>query len=366
MTFLTRISKILRFGRDRGLRPLLQAVLLVLARRVGGPSGHQIIGDRLGGEVAFELVALPARLTPAALARKGRSVYIVSDQEQGVLGLPSNLPLIRSVGDLSKEEIASAAFYVYFECDSTALREVRKIAEGGGLFVPPMRFEKTHYRFVNELALEALRRTSSSIDRISHFHPNVHENICEALYLTRDVLGDYVEIGVYKGGSALTALNFIKILDERGAGRLRKCWCLDTFDGFSYSTALESSDAFWAGTHTLFGPTETMGYVDTTLRGTGVPYELARINVCSDPLPDAIKQIAVANIDVDLFEATRDALRKIHPLMSVGGIIICEDPASTPGLYGALLAMEDFLETSEGRHYLRLFKGGQYFLIRQR
>jgi hypothetical protein len=75
----------------------------------------------------------------------------------------------------------------------------------------------------------------------------------------------------------------------------------------------------------------------------------------------------VANIDVDLYEATKVALERVAPLVVLGGIIICEDPASTPGLYGAYVAMHDFLEGNEdGRKFLPVFKGGQYFLIKVR
>jgi hypothetical protein len=43
----------------------------------------------------------------------------------------------------------------------------------------------------------------------------VHENICEALEITKDVEGDYVEVGVYKGGSALTALNYLHQINSK-------------------------------------------------------------------------------------------------------------------------------------------------------
>jgi len=50
-----------------------------------------------------------------------------------------------------------------------------------------------------------------------------------------------------------------------------------------------------------------------------------------------------------MFEPTRDSHLKISPLVVQGEIILCEDPASTPALYGALLAIDDFLATQEGR-----------------
>jgi hypothetical protein len=68
---------------------------------------------------------------------------------------------------------------------------------------------------------------------------------------------------------------------------------------------------------------------------------------------------------VDIYDATISALKKIDPLVVEGGIIICEDPASTPGLYGSLLAMEEFLRSTEGAKYIKIFKTGQYFLLKR-
>ena len=42
-----------------------------------------------------------------------------------------------------------------------------------------------------------------------------HENICEALEITKDMEGDYVEVGVYKGGTALTALNYLHKINSK-------------------------------------------------------------------------------------------------------------------------------------------------------
>jgi len=90
---------------------------------------------------------------------------------------------------------------------------------------------------------------------------------------------------------------------------------------------------------------------------------MVQSNICAEELPKQITKIAVANIDVDIYDATKAAMEKVAPLIVRGGIMICEDPTSTPGLYGASVAMHDFLETPQGRKFMPLFKGGQYFLI---
>lgn len=278
-----------------------------------------------------------------------------------------DIQVLRTTYNLSNEEVRNSFFYIYFLCDSDALPELRRITSCGGVFFPHFDYSNTHYRFINRRALNAILSTfeKTKTGRLFPFSNIVHENICEALELTKNLDGDYVEIGVHKGGSASTALNYLcDLRDEKNNKVNRKAWLLDTFDGFNYDEAYKSSDVSWADTLKLFGVEKTMNYIKETFSDISVNFELVQSNICTDMLPSAIKKIVVANIDVDMFESTRDSLLKISPLVVKGGIIICEDPACTPALYGALLAMEDFLATKEGKNYIKIFKSGQYFLIR--
>jgi len=278
-----------------------------------------------------------------------------------------DIQVLRTTYNLSNEEVRNSFFYIYYLCDSDALPELRRITSCGGVFFPHFDYSNTHYRFINRRALNAILSTfeKTKTGRLFPFSNIVHENICEALELTKNLDGDYVEIGVHKGGSASTALNYLcDLRDEKNNKVNRKAWLLDTFDGFNYDEAYKSSDVSWADTLKLFGVEKTMNYIKETFSDISVNFELVQSNICTDMLPSAIKKIVVANIDVDMFESTRDSLLKISPLVVKGGIIICEDPACTPALYGAFLAMEDFLATKEGKNYIKIFKSGQYFLIR--
>ncbi len=294
-----------------------------------------------------------------------KKIFLVTDQTIKPSAL-NGAEVLNTTKNLSDEVVRNSVFYIYFICDSDALPEVRRIINCGGILVPHLDASKTDYRFINRLALDSILETLKKIERISHFHNTIHENICEALEITKSLDGDYVEIGVYKGGSALTALNYLQDLRDKKNNKVhRKAWLLDTFDGFTYNEASKSSDAIWVGTHKLYGVTKTMNYISETLSDVGVNFQLVQANICSDQLPNGIKKIAVANIDVDMYEPTRDSLLKISPLVVEGGIILCEDPTSTPALYGSLLAMEDFLTTHEGEKYIKLFKHGQYFLLKK-
>ncbi len=260
--------------------------------------------------------------------------------------------VIHSLDAIPQSQIENSIFYIYFKIDSDVLPILKKLKKYGGQYISHFNASKTDYRFVNRLAYNALRKTWAKSSRISHLIPIVHENICEALELTKNIKGDYVEIGVFRGGSALTALNYLKELN-----RPRKVWLLDTFDGFNYQEARDSQDIFFAETHTIFGIEETKKYVSETLQDAG-NFKLVESNICSDELPGEIKEISVANIDVDMYEATASAIKKCAPKMAIGGIMICEDPASTPLLYGAYLAMNEFLESPMGKHFMPIFKGG--------
>lgn len=304
-------------------------------------------------------------LSPAAFP--GKFVYIVTDQEVPVDTVAKMGALVLSSVDvLTDEQVSQSLFYLYFGCDSDALPTLRRLKAAGGTYVPHLNFTKTEYRFVNRMAHDALRSTWSKADRVSHLLMAIHENICEALDITSRLSGHYVEIGVFRGGSALTALNYIDAQQRSGIGNSRKAWLLDTYEGFNYEEARSSSDALWSDTHKLYGREATMAHIRETLSHISAPFELVVSNICADALPAEIDRISVANIDVDMYEPTLAAYHKVAPLMEVGGVIIAEDPTSTPGLYGALLAMEEFLGSQVGQPFCKIFKGGQYFLVKMR
>jgi hypothetical protein len=295
---------------------------------------------------------------------KGSKKFILTDCQ---VPKPLELrigPVLESLDGLSSSEISNSTFFIYFKCDSDALPFLEKIQEAGGKYIPHLDAEKTEYRFISRKAYDAVKKTWERRARYpQRFFMGIHENICEALELTKALEGDYVELGVYQGCSAMTALNYIESMALNGA---KKAWLLDTFEGFSYELARKSSDVIWADTHHLRGVTQTMAYLRETFEETKTPFELVQLNICNSELPSMLQKIAVANIDVDMFEATLSALNKCAERLVVGGIMICEDPASTPALYGAFLAMNEFLKSAAGRCFMPLFKKTQYFLIKIR
>jgi hypothetical protein len=298
---------------------------------------------------------------------KGRKSYILSDRPELNRLINTLGPLIQNLDNLTDEQISNGVFYIYFTYDMDALPLLKKIKNMNGIYVSPspLIIQKTEYCYgINRNAHLAMSRTWANSNRVSHLTHSIHENICEAIEITKHLDGDYVEIGVYKGGSALTAMNYIQILMDENKIKERSVYLLDTFDGFNYEEALNSSDIIWKNTHKLYGAEETMDYLKETFNGIKLNYTLYKNNICVDSLPGKLKKISVANIDVDMYEPTLYSLMKTCDLVVPGGVIICEDAASTPALYGAYLAMEDFLETEKGKQFTKVFKTGQYFLIK--
>jgi hypothetical protein len=299
---------------------------------------------------------------PEAMRQRRQFVYILTDQPQGVVRefAAETDGVIGDLRDFSDAKIAASAFYIYYSRAELALPALRRIVDCGGLFAPPPLFTKPQFHAVSAKALDSYNEAGRVLGHEPFMGPEVHAQICQAVELTKDVPGDFVEIGVFSGSSALTALTHL-----RNIGLKRRCWLLDTYEGFQYQAAAESADMIWANTHVMAkGP--TMERISNLMRATGQEVHVVPTEICSQDLPTEITKVALANIDVDMYEAVLTALRKLAPLMAHRGIMIAEDPNSVPGLYGAYLALNEFLESGIGRDFIGVRVSTQYFLIRVR
>ena len=189
----------------------------------------------------------------------------------------------------------------------------------------------------------------------------LQQNIIQVLSMTKDLDGDYVEVGVLAGSSLLTTLNYL-----RRSNSNRMSYGLDTFEGFNYEKASNSSVSYWENTHKLGNYNKVMEKISLVLDSTHQKYKLFKCDICKDQLPVEISKISVGYIDVDMFEPTKDALDKISPKIVKNGVIICEDPTSTPGLIESYIALKMFLETKEGSQYSIITLSNVYVLIKNK
>ena len=235
---------------------------------------------------------------------------------------------------------------------SNGLPWIRKIVHGGGKFLAIGGPQAAPWVDQNDAArrvmdFEFARQTQEGYAKFDH--PDFVE-LCQVLYRTRHIAGDIVEIGCFEGSSGSLIAHY---LSEIGLGR--RCWFFDVFEGFNYEAARSSSDTAWVGGHIVAGGRDRVAarlerYANPTI---GLQIEVRQSNIITDPLPPEISKIAVANIDVDIYDGVLAALHKVRPLLARGGIILAEDPSHTPGLVGALLAVDEFMESDAGKGLFR-------------
>lgn len=246
-------------------------------------------------------------------------------------------------------------FVCAYESDEKLLMALNEIIKFNNTYyyTPSKYFPTARYFHRNDIARSILN--SEMNINLPKFEVADFENIIQALDITRNVKGDYVEIGVYQGRSAHLALNYMK---EKQI--CRKSYFIDIFEGFTYEAAENSADALWVNSHT-----DTSCESVKKMLGEFEDVQVLKLNVLVDKLPNAIELIAVCNIDVDMYEAVFSSLNSVGPLMSVAGIIIVEDQGHTPALAGGYFALCEFLKSETGRKFIPVhMASGQMYLIR--
>lgn len=150
------------------------------------------------------------------------------------------------------------------------------------------------------------------------------------------IKGDFVECGVWKGGSCML---MAKTLVNEGE-KERKIWMYDTFDGMTEPTdddceietnvsgsdllknTPKNTDKFnmWA-----YAPLEM---VKKNMKKTMLPEE--RMHFIEGKVENTLSRvkpqnIALLRLDTDWYESTKCELEQLYPLLSIGGVLIVDD-----------------------------------------
>ena len=269
-----------------------------------------------------------------------------------------NIELLKTL-DLQK------MIFVYScEQDDIGIPFIEFVIDNGGIFQPIFCVTPSSYANTNNIAHSVLESeyTYQVENNFAKWDCGYGDfaNLTQALEITKNMDGAFVEIGCYRGSSACLTLHYLQEANIR-----RDCYFFDVFDGFVYEEAKKSADTVWLGSH----QTEGIDNVTNRLnRFASLKSELSihvqKSNIITDDLPQEITKIVVANIDVDMYEAVLSALIKVDPLIDKYGIIIVEDPGHTPALIGARVALTRFLRGND--NYIPIYmESGQTFLIRK-
>lgn len=185
---------------------------------------------------------------------------------------------------------------------------------------------------------------------------------------TKHLPGDIAEFGVAEGTGLVYWLNVKKQFSD-GC----RLWAFDSFKGFPAGTEGKDSPWFLALGNKAKPQYKkfTLPYVKENLRQAGfadqdfenevtfvcgyIPQSLGNVN---------LKKIKLANLDLDLYQGTHDALNFVWPRMVKGGIVIFDEYDSEADLRkwpGSKRAVDEFCE-STGAMLHRHFTGRVYLV----
>ncbi len=148
-------------------------------------------------------------------------------------------------------------------------------------------------------------------------------------YLVRaNVAGDFVECGVWRGGSSMAVALTLLRLDATD----RRLWLYDTF---GQMPAPGEHDRDCAGRQVAGHQTSMLGDsgltlpdVQAAIRSTGYPGE--RVSYVRGRIEETVPasapaQIALLRLDTDWYESTRHELEHLYPRLTSGGVLIIDD-----------------------------------------
>lgn len=131
--------------------------------------------------------------------------------------------------------------------------------------------------------------------------------------------GDFVEVGVYQGGSAA-------VLAEVARKRKARLWLFDTFAGIPFQK--EGVDHHKPG-----------DFCETSLElvKAAIPDAICVRGVFPETLTDDVGPIALAHIDCDQYQSVYDCCMQLEPRMVPGGVMWFDDPGCLQGASQAVL-----------------------------
>jgi O-methyltransferase len=160
-----------------------------------------------------------------------------------------------------------------------------------------------------------------------------HMQRCIVDVLTRNIPGDLIEAGVWRGGMTIfmrAVLKAYQITD-------RKIWVADSFAGLPEIDRQRETFAWQRGDMAV-----SLETVENNFARYGLLDEQVMFlkGFFSETLPTApIRQLSILRVDADLYESTMDVLRNLYSALSAGGYAIFDDYQNLPDCRRAI---EDF------------------------
>jgi O-methyltransferase len=205
--------------------------------------------------------------------------------------------------------------------------------------------DRAIYERVRPFTMTTIERTMALISSVRH--------VCR-----NNIAGDFVECGVWKGGSTMAAA--LTFLAEGNTSRQLHLY--DTFEGMppprddvdihwqgQTASAMQAGDDPESG---MYWARAALNEVKANVGAIGYPPEKINyiVGKVEDTIPTTIpNRISLLRLDTDWYESTLHELTHLYPLLSAGGLLIIDDYGAWTG---AKKATEEFLETLSPRPFL--------------
>ncbi|MCS6822553.1 MAG: TylF/MycF family methyltransferase [Microscillaceae bacterium] len=147
------------------------------------------------------------------------------------------------------------------------------------------------------------------------------------------IAGDFVECGVWRGGSCMMIAYTLQFLGETN----RKIWLYDTFEGMPVPSEKDKNfrnqlaKFQWAKSQRQ-GHNDwcyaSLEEVEKNLRQTNYPFHLFKLvkGKVEDTIPQITPdQIALLRLDTDWYESTYHEMKYLYPLVSHKGVLMVDD-----------------------------------------
>lgn len=151
-------------------------------------------------------------------------------------------------------------------------------------------------------------------------------------YVVRNnIPGDFVECGVWKGGSALmAALTLRELGDDQ-----RTFWLYDTYDGMTKPTeadidssggkALDYIEQWGDEGRWCYANLEAVKSTFEALGFSGDRFRFVVGDVVQTIPANLPKKISILRLDTDWYESTKAEMEFLYPLLLEGGVLIVDD-----------------------------------------
>lgn len=176
--------------------------------------------------------------------------------------------------------------------------------------------------------------------------------------LERDIEGDFVECGVWRGGNAMAAAEVFKLYKSD-----KSVWLFDTFLGMTAPTEsdVRASDGESAQKQYISKQKEThnewcFASIDDVRRNFMNRGLTSNINFIQGDVCKTLNmrilpnKISVLRLDTDWYESTKIELEVLYPKLSIGGCLIIDDYGHWSG---SQKATDEYFEKNKNRPFLQ-------------